>query len=141
MLATYSLHKDSYRLTNSLAVLGNLSTSVLQLHPHAARMLVDALRTFLAKIRKLSALTDPAQTQAHANERSMCEDACVLLMEVLNAMLEREPARNVHLLYELLHQASRLQMPASLSQQPVAESLAAVKTTAHIYATYCSISD
>jgi hypothetical protein len=86
-------------------------------------MLVDTLRTFLARLRKLIS-DNKAEEQP---ERSVCEDASVLLMEVLSVVLEKA-SKNSHLLYELLHQSAKLTVPEPLSSQPVAESLSAVRS-------------
>eukprot|EP00756_Hemistasia_phaeocysticola_P041227 Hpha_TRINITY_DN16904_c1_g3::TRINITY_DN16904_c1_g3_i1::g.54546::m.54546 len=104
-------HGSFFRTQQALAVVCNLSGTARGLHPHAAQRLVFVglmLERMVTRRRKLG-----------IDDRGPMQALCDVLGAVCSCLGEGNVSTNISLVYELLHQRSRLDRLAPLSHDVV----------------------
>ncbi|KAI8373494.1 Dymeclin [Choanephora cucurbitarum] len=95
-----SHHRDIYLHTNALAILSNMSSTILEMHAYVAQRLISFFEVLARRYSKSTETTDG----------SVYEDLLVLLLEVIHTALRYRLKHNAQLVYALL-QKKEIFMP------------------------------
>ncbi|KAH6572968.1 hypothetical protein BASA60_006314 [Batrachochytrium salamandrivorans] len=122
--ANISRHKDIYFHTTSLAILANMSSTVIGMHSVVAQRLVNLYESISKKYFRLSSriesvsnMDSPTLASELSNhedthfgldcdgetELTVCSDLIALLLEIINSVLIHTLKSNQQLVYALLH--------------------------------------
>ncbi|KAI8929522.1 Dymeclin [Entophlyctis helioformis] len=127
--ANMSRHKDVYFHTTSLAILANMSSTIVGMPGVVAQRLINLYESVAKKYQRLAkrmadageeespTLASDAATDTHSHhgdhehhdtgdldaEMSICSDVLALLLEIINSVLTHTLKSNPQLLYTLLH--------------------------------------
>ncbi|CAO3701506.1 unnamed protein product [Rhizopus stolonifer] len=91
-----SLHRDIYLHTNCLAILANMSSTILDMHAYTAQRVINLFELLTKRYMKL---TEKEET---SEDRIVYEDVLMFMLEIINSILTHRLKHNLQLVYALL---------------------------------------
>ncbi|KAF7729721.1 hypothetical protein EC973_003799 [Apophysomyces ossiformis] len=97
-----SHQKDVYFHTNCLAILANMSTSMLDIHAYVAQRIISLFELIAKRHQKIVSKTQAGELTTENNDIAVYEDLLCLVLEIINSVLTHRLKHNSQLVYALL---------------------------------------
>ncbi|KAG1041165.1 hypothetical protein G6F43_012150 [Rhizopus delemar] len=91
-----SVHRDIYLHTNCLAILANMSSTILDMHAYTAQRLISLFELLTKRYLKLVDKEQPSE------DTVVYEDVLMFMLEIINSILSHRLKHNLQLVYALL---------------------------------------
>ncbi|OAD72299.1 hypothetical protein PHYBLDRAFT_78144 [Phycomyces blakesleeanus NRRL 1555(-)] len=97
-----SHQKDIYFHTNCLAILANMSTSMLDMHAYVAQRIISLFELISKRHQKVVNKSQASGEALPYNDITVYEDLLSLVLEIINSVLTHRLKHNTQLVYALL---------------------------------------